>query len=80
MLIYESAATPRLAAIIRGLEDSAVMYIGASLRSAPELRDDAIRDHAELVEALRRRDADEAVAVIKRHLGIPLRALGSRLG
>jgi DNA-binding GntR family transcriptional regulator len=79
MMVYESAATPRLAAIIRGLEDSAVMYIGAGLRTVPELRDDAIRDHAELLDALRERDADKAVTVIKRHLGIPLRALGTSL-
>lgn len=76
MMIYEAAASPRLAAILRSLEDAAVMYIGAALETNPGLRDAAIRDHGEILDAVERRDVDAAVVAIKRHLGLPLEALG----
>jgi DNA-binding GntR family transcriptional regulator len=75
MMIYEAAASPRLASIIRSLEDAAVMYIGAALETNPGLRDAAVHDHGEILEAVERRDVDAAVEAIKRHLELPLKAL-----
>lgn len=74
MAIYEAASSPRLAAIIRGLEDASAMYIGASLKEVPGMREDAIADHGEILEALERRDADAAVEVVLRHLTLATRA------
>jgi DNA-binding GntR family transcriptional regulator len=68
MAVYETAASPRLASIIRNLQDASVMYIGASLKDKPSLRDEANHDHAEILEALVRRDADAAVAAVVEHL------------
>jgi DNA-binding GntR family transcriptional regulator len=78
MAIYEAAASPRLTAIIRALEDAAVMYIGASLKTSPGIRDHAIHDHGEILEALEKRDTEAAVDAIKRHLSLPLKALEGR--
>ena len=79
MATYEAAVSPRLVGIIRGLEDAAVMYIGASLKTVPGLRDAAVHDHAQILTALEARDADAAEAAIRRHLTLPLRALETRL-
>lgn len=75
MMIYEAAASPRLASIIRSLEDAAVMYIGAALETNPGLRDAAVHDHGEILEAVERRDVEAAIEAIKRHLELPLKAL-----
>lgn len=75
MMIYEAASSPRLVAIIRSLEDAAVMYIGAALETNPGLRDAAVHDHGEILAALERRDAEAAVDAITRHLQLPLEAL-----
>jgi DNA-binding GntR family transcriptional regulator len=68
MAVYETAASPRLAAIIRNLQDASVMYIGASLQQKPGLREDANRDHAEILDALERRDTEAAVKALEDHL------------
>jgi DNA-binding GntR family transcriptional regulator len=78
MTIYESAASPRLAGIIRGLQDASVMYIGASLKEVPGLRDDANRDHAEILDALVRRDVEAAVSSVVNHLKLAMRAMHAR--
>ena len=75
VMIYEAAASPRLASIIRSLEDAAVMYIGAALETNPGLRDAAVHDHGEILEAVERRDVEAAIEAIKRHLELPLKAL-----
>lgn len=68
MAVYETAASPRLAAIIRNLQDASVMYIGASLKDKPSLREEANHDHADILAALEARDADAAVAALEEHL------------
>lgn len=78
MAVYEAADSPRLSAIIRSLEDSSVMYIGASLHDVPDLRLSAIHDHGAILEALERRDADAAVKATVAHLGLAVRAFETR--
>ncbi|MPZ51205.1 MAG: FCD domain-containing protein [Acidimicrobiia bacterium] len=78
MTIYEAAASPRLSAIIRSLEDSSVMYIGASLKEVPGLRDDAIHDHGEILDALERGDGDAAAEAVVNHLGLAVKAFETR--
>ncbi len=75
MAIYEAAASPRLIGIIRSLEDSAVRYIGASLKTVPGLRDTANHDHGDILAAIEARDVEAAVEAVKRHLTLPLKAL-----
>lgn len=68
MAVYETAASPRLAAIIRNLQDASVMYIGAVLKDKPSLRERANSDHADILAALEARDVEAAVAALERHL------------
>jgi DNA-binding GntR family transcriptional regulator len=68
MAVYETAASPRLAAIIRNLQDASVMYIGASLKHKPGLREEANHGHAEILEALENRDVEAAVKALDEHL------------
>jgi DNA-binding GntR family transcriptional regulator len=68
MAVYETAASPRLAAIIRNLQDASVMYIGASLKHKPGLREEANHGHADILEALENRDVEAAVKALDEHL------------
>ena len=77
MMIYESAG-PRLSNIIRGLLDASVMYIGASLKEVPNLREEANHDHSEILEALARRDLEAATAAVLDHLNLSMRAMEKR--
>jgi DNA-binding GntR family transcriptional regulator len=77
MMIYESAG-PRLSNIIRGLLDASVMYIGASLKEVPSLREEANHDHSEILDALVRRDLEAAIAAVLDHLNLSMMALDER--
>jgi DNA-binding GntR family transcriptional regulator len=68
MAVYETAASARLATIIRNLQDASVMYIGASLQNQPGLREEANHDHSAILDALEKRDADAAVKALEDHL------------
>ncbi|HEX6147544.1 MAG TPA: GntR family transcriptional regulator, partial [Acidimicrobiia bacterium] len=68
MAVYETAASPRLAAIIRNLQDASVMYIGASLKHKPGLREEANHGHADILDALEKRDVEAAIKALDEHL------------
>lgn len=68
MAVYETAASPRLATIIRNLQDASVMYVGASLQSHPALRDGANHDHGAILDALEKQDVEAAVKAVEKHL------------
>ena len=74
MALYDATVSPRLANIIRSLQDASVMYIGASLKRVPHLREDANQDHAAILAALEARDTEAAVKAILKHLEVSLRA------
>jgi DNA-binding GntR family transcriptional regulator len=74
MSVFEMAASPRLVGIIRSLQDASVMYIGASLKHVDGLREQANEDHAQILEALERRDTEAVVSAITKHLAVSLRA------
>ncbi len=79
MAIYEAGTSSRMLSIIRSLEDAAVMYIGASLKRVPGLRESAIEEHSAILRALEARDPDAAVEAIRTHLQLPMKAI-ERLG
>ncbi|MFP3915813.1 MAG: GntR family transcriptional regulator [Actinomycetota bacterium] len=78
LTIYEAAGFPRLSAIIKGLEDASVMYIGASLKDVEGLRETAIHDHGAILAALEEGDADAAVNAVLTHLGLAIKAFEAR--
>ncbi|TYB61868.1 GntR family transcriptional regulator [Nonomuraea sp. PA05] len=72
----DAAGSPRLRAILKGLRDGAAVYVGLSLRGQERTRrDEADRDHRDLVTAFRRRHAEEAVKIVLRHLDATMLAL-----
>ncbi len=75
MAIYEAGTSPRMLAILRSLEDAAVMYIGAALKKVPGVRETAIHDHGRILDALERRDAEAAVVALLQHLRLPIKAI-----
>jgi DNA-binding GntR family transcriptional regulator len=74
MMIYESAG-PRISSIIRGLLDASLMYIGASLKEVPNLREEANSDHSAILDALTRRDLEAATAAVVDHLDLSITVL-----
>ncbi|MDW3178897.1 MAG: GntR family transcriptional regulator [Acidimicrobiia bacterium] len=66
--IYEASGRPRLLSIIGSLQDASVMAVGARLAHASGVRDEANQEHADLVDAIRARDADEAARILQIHL------------
>ncbi len=77
LAIYEAGTSSRMLSIIRSLEDAAVMYIGAALKNVSGLRESAIHDHSEILDALEARDTEAAVAAITNHLTLPIKAVES---
>lgn len=77
LAIYDAAGSPRMAAILKGLLDASVMYVSAGHRGRPELRHKAVADHGQIIEALKKRDAEAAAEAILEHINIPRSVLFS---
>jgi DNA-binding GntR family transcriptional regulator len=71
-IFYESTRSPRLAAILGGLEESATAYVAGAQRSHPEIRRRANAAHRSLVTAARARDEAAALAAMDGHAGLSL--------
>jgi DNA-binding GntR family transcriptional regulator len=71
--IYEAAASRRLVAVINGLQNTQVVFVSSTLRKSPFLKETATKDHNEMIQAIRDRDADLLVEITLRHLTIPIR-------
>jgi DNA-binding GntR family transcriptional regulator len=74
MAIYEPSKRmrPRLVSIIGSLHDATVMAVGARLAHTSGVREEAHEEHSQLIEAIRRRDLDEALRVLEHHLSSPI--------
>lgn len=70
-----AGASRRLLAIITSLRNAAALQVAWSLKGQPPRMTRANEDHARLVEAYRRRDAEAAVAVAEQHLRSTLDAI-----
>jgi DNA-binding GntR family transcriptional regulator len=71
-LFHDATGSPRLAAILKGLEEAAAVYVAQAQRSHPEIRRRANEAHLRLVEAGRRRDVEAALAAMDGHVGMPI--------
>jgi DNA-binding GntR family transcriptional regulator len=71
--IYEASSSQRLVSLIKSLQDTQVVFVSATLRKSPLLKETATRDHNEMIEALVAGDAERLVEVTVRHLTIPIR-------
>ncbi len=71
-LFHESTGAPRLATILKGLEEAAAVYVAQAQRAHPEIRRRANEAHREFVEACRARDTERARKVMAGHAGMPI--------
>jgi DNA-binding GntR family transcriptional regulator len=71
--IYEASSSQRLVSLIKNLQDTQVVFVSATLRKSPLLKETATKDHNEMIEALVANDAERLVEVTVRHLTIPIR-------
>jgi DNA-binding GntR family transcriptional regulator len=71
--IYEASPSRRLVSLIKSLQDTQVVFVSATLRKSPMLKETATRDHHEMIEAIQAGDADRLIEITLRHLTIPVR-------
>ncbi|HSM43846.1 MAG TPA: GntR family transcriptional regulator [Acidimicrobiia bacterium] len=71
--IYEAAASRRLISLIKSLQDTQVVFVSATLRRSPTLKETATADHEAMLRAAGDRDAETLTEVTLRHLTIPVR-------
>ena len=77
-LLAEASRSPNLTAMMSMLRNRATIFLAISLRSSPEVVRGGAEDHRALLDAIRRRDAEDARAVVARHHGITVQ-LSSRV-
>ena len=68
MTLYGPANRPRLLSIIGSVQDGSVMAVAGRLAHTLGVRDEANQEHADLVDALRDRDSERAMALLQHHL------------
>ena len=71
--IYEASSSRRLVALIKSLQDTTVVFVSATLRRSPILKETATIDHTAMLQAARDGDARTLTEVTLRHLTIPVR-------
>lgn len=74
-LLIEEARRPRLTAILKSLADTVAAFVALAVHSDPRLPSTAWQEHTEILDALRRGDADRASDVTRQHLESTLDAL-----
>jgi DNA-binding GntR family transcriptional regulator len=74
-LLERAANSLRLASMVKTVQDAAAIYVGHSLKVEPQRMATGNREHREILEAMRRRDADRAVALLVQHLEATLGAV-----
>jgi DNA-binding GntR family transcriptional regulator len=72
LLFYEATGAPRLAGILKSLEEAAAVYVAQAQRWHPEIRRRADADHRAFIEACRGRDVERALQALSGHAGIAL--------
>jgi DNA-binding GntR family transcriptional regulator len=74
-VVHDACASPRLATILRMLEDSSTIYVAQAQRWHPEIRRRAQTEHVALVGALRARDSARAIGIAKDHAALTVELL-----
>jgi DNA-binding GntR family transcriptional regulator len=71
--LYEPAASRRLVALIKSLQDTTVVFVSATLRRSPILKETATEDHRAMLVSARTGDTEGLIEHTLRHLMIPVR-------
>lgn len=75
--LIEAAHSPKLAAIIGGLEDAATSQVALSIKADFRRVTDGNSEHLQILEAVEDRDADRAAELTAEHLQSTVRAVES---
>jgi DNA-binding GntR family transcriptional regulator len=67
--LSEGSRSPELSAILAKLRNRSTLYVALSLREGPAHIRASNEQHRELVNAIRARHAEQAVAIVRAHLG-----------
>jgi DNA-binding GntR family transcriptional regulator len=78
-LIFDLCDSPRLMTLHASLTAPWLMYVSAGLLADEDNRQRASEGHSTILEALRRRDLDAAIAESKHHLQITMTALSASI-
>jgi DNA-binding GntR family transcriptional regulator len=71
-VFHDATGSPRLAAILRKFEESSALYVAQAQRWHPEIRRRADGEHHAFIEAVRDRDAERAIDVMRGHAAIAI--------
>ena len=71
--LYEASSSRRLVSLIKSLQDTQVVFVSATLRKSPILKETATKDHNEMIDSITSGDVDRLIEVTLRHLTIPIR-------
>jgi DNA-binding GntR family transcriptional regulator len=75
-LFHDSTGAPRLAAILRGLEEAATLYVAQAQRLRPEIRRRANAAHRAFIDACRHGDHEAAQRAMAGHAGMSVQTAG----
>ena len=75
-LHHAAAGSPRLLAMIAGLQDATAVYLSRAARYHSEIRERGQQDHLAILDALERRDGERLAGLLLRHIQLP-RELGA---
>ena len=73
-MFHRRTHTKRLVGLLEGLENAGGLFVAQAQRLQPEIRDRAVADHFDLIEAFRNRDLARAIEIQHEHLSLPLLA------
>jgi DNA-binding GntR family transcriptional regulator len=74
-LLENAAQSPRLALVVKGVQDSAALYVAYAVHVDPSRIAQGNADHRALLAALRAGDADGAAELQRQHLDTSLHAI-----
>jgi len=74
-LLENPAQSPRLASVVKSVQDSTSLYVARAVYLDPGLVESGNADHLGILAALRRGDADGAAELHRRHLDTTLQAI-----
>jgi DNA-binding GntR family transcriptional regulator len=66
-MLCAASGSPWLVSLLASLRAASATYVAATLRVVPEPMEPGNRDHRDLLDAMRRKDADEAAKIALRH-------------
>jgi DNA-binding GntR family transcriptional regulator len=71
-IFHRATRTVRLGVILQGLEEAGGVFVAQAQRIHPDIRQRAVAEHLELLQAYEAKDAGRALEIQIGHLNLPL--------